>query len=157
MKISRSAIKRIKSLEVRGEITPDMVVDDAMDPESPLHKYFDWDVQSAARKHWRATARGLIKKVDVVLTTEEKVIRSVNYVRNPAKPKKEQGYISVEKASRDDDMAREILVEEFKRAGAALQKAQRLAEIFNCAEQVEEFARGINKLRKDVEEYRLNS
>jgi hypothetical protein len=46
--------KRIEDLTkmYQGEITADVLVDDARPVKSPLHKYFDWDNSTAAEK-WR--------------------------------------------------------------------------------------------------------
>jgi hypothetical protein len=38
---------------------------DAKKPSSPLHKYFDWDVERAAEKHWLQRASYLIRSVAV--------------------------------------------------------------------------------------------
>jgi hypothetical protein len=33
---------------IRGQISPEMVVEEARDPASPLHDYFTWDDEEAA-------------------------------------------------------------------------------------------------------------
>jgi hypothetical protein len=33
-----------------GVVTPDLVVDDARDPTSPLHEFFEWDDRDAAER-----------------------------------------------------------------------------------------------------------
>ena len=53
-----------------GRITPEQVLEDARDPESPLHNYFEWDVETAARQYWLDQARTLIRSVKIV-TREE--------------------------------------------------------------------------------------
>jgi len=48
-----------------GVITPTAVIEEATDPDSPLHDYFDWDNESAAYK-WRIDqARRLIREVRI--------------------------------------------------------------------------------------------
>lgn len=44
------------------------VILEARNPRSPLHSYYDWDIRSAARKHWVAQTRQLLSivYVDVV-------------------------------------------------------------------------------------------
>ena len=43
----------------QGRITPEMVVDAARDPNSPLHSAFTWDDAQAAHEHRLAQARVL--------------------------------------------------------------------------------------------------
>lgn len=144
---------RIRWLEEHnaGEITPEMVVNDAMVPDSPLHSEFNWDKDQAAWAHWLDTARSLIRSVKLVIHTDTKTIETVAYVRDPSKDKKEQGYLSVERLRTDEDSAREALLNEFKRAGSALKRAQRLAIAFNLESEVECMAKQLNKIRRNVE------
>lgn len=158
MELKKQVIEHINYLEqINGYITPDMLIADAKDPVSPLHNQFNWDVNEAAKAHWIETARKIIRSVKVIVTVDKKTIRTVAYVRDPSLSGSEQGYLSVEKVRNDKDKARDVLIDEFKRAGSALQRAQRLAMAFNIQDQVENMARNINKLRKDVEESTLNS
>lgn len=48
-----------------GQMIPQKVVDEAKRKQSPLHKFFEWDVQTAAEAHWLDTARSLIRIVRV--------------------------------------------------------------------------------------------
>ena len=47
-------------------VTPRVVVEEARDPESPLHQYFEWDDTIAAQKHREWQARSLISSVFIV-------------------------------------------------------------------------------------------
>lgn len=51
--------------EGKGELTPDAVVADARNPNSPLHSHFEWDNGKAAEQHRLAQARRLIRAVVV--------------------------------------------------------------------------------------------
>ena len=156
--MKQSVIDRIRHLEDKnGSITPETVVQDAMDPDSPLHDEFTWDLNEAAKAHWLDQARRLIRSVKVIITTETKTVTAVAYVRDPSKPKDEQGYLSVEKVRADKEVARDVLIDEFKRAGAALQRAQKLTIAFDIEEEVDAMAKGVYKLRRDVEEHVLHS
>ena len=55
-----------------GHITPEMVIEAARDKRHPLHSEFDWDVKSAAHKHWQNTARHIIRSVKIVYRVEHK-------------------------------------------------------------------------------------
>lgn len=158
MDAKKPVIAHLHFLEQKhGHLTPEMVVNDAMSPDSPLHGEFMWDKDTAAQAHWIEQARRLIRSVKIIITTETKVIKTVAYVRDPTKEGNEQGYLSVERIRGDKDIAREALVEEFKRAGSALQRAQRLAIAFGIEDQIEVMAKQIQQIRRDVEENRLDS
>lgn len=158
MKLKKIVEDRVRHLEkLNGYITPEIIVADAQDPDSPLHGEFCWDKTEAAHKYWLHQARKIISSVQITIITESKTVSTVAYTRDPTRPGNEQGYISVEKARNDEEISREILIDEFKRAGAALQRAQRLAIAFNMENEVDAMARKVNKLRKNVEEYSLHS
>lgn len=56
-------------LEAMPEITPEAIVDDASEPDSPLHQFFQWDDTEAARQ-WRLQEAGnLVRSVRVVVQT----------------------------------------------------------------------------------------
>lgn len=56
----------------KGELTPEDVLNDARNPNSPLHSYFEWDDSAAAEQHRLNQARGLIRAVVAVYVHEEK-------------------------------------------------------------------------------------
>jgi hypothetical protein len=110
-----------------GTLTPDIVVEDAKRPDSPLHDQFDWDVQKAAEEHWREVARQLIRNVRVVITNESRTIRAPYFVRDPECGVREQGYTSVVRVRDDAEIAREVVLAECGRVYAALIRAQSVA------------------------------
>lgn len=56
---TRKALLKLKRRD--GKIYPEDVVKAARDKGSPLHRYFTWDVQAAARARWLDEARELIR------------------------------------------------------------------------------------------------
>lgn len=50
-----------------GDLRPDIVVEEAADPGSPLHTYFEWDESEAARQYRLVQASGLIRRVKVTV------------------------------------------------------------------------------------------
>lgn len=121
-----------------GRITPDMVVDAARSPASPLHEHFTWDVREAAEERWRDQARALIRAVRVEVTTTEFAVRAPIFVRDPAAPETVQGYVSLGRLRTDEDLAREAVVAEFARAAAALTRAKAIAAALGLADEIEE-------------------
>ena len=140
-----------------GYLTPELVVEDAMNPDSPLHDQFTWDKEKAHYAYLLVEARQLIRSVKVIITTETKTVKCVGYIRDPSKDNSEQGYLSVETLRSDHDMARDALIQEFKRAGSALQRAQRLSIAFGIEEELDLLSKGIQKIRRDVEEKRIET
>lgn len=52
-------------------VTPDLVVEDARHPDSPLHDAFEWDDGVAAEKYRLWQARVLLNRLQVVVENEE--------------------------------------------------------------------------------------
>lgn len=68
----------------KGELTPQDVLDDARHDNSPLHAYFEWDDGAAAEAHRLAQARGLIRAVIAVYTSDDRpAVRQKMFVHIP--------------------------------------------------------------------------
>lgn len=126
--LTKEARARILSLEQDDRITAEAVVEDAKNPKSPLHSFFEWDVKKAAREHWLDTARELIRSVRVVIEHRTTVVRAVAYVRDPEAGPREQGYRSVSSLATEREMAEEALRYEARRAVAAIRRVKEVAE-----------------------------
>lgn len=143
------ARQRIMELaeENGGRIEPDQVIAEARKRNSPLHSYFDWDVERAAWENWRNVARDLIRSVHIERVVHEKTVRSVAYIRDPSKHSSEQGYVSVEILRDDKINARHALETEFDRAEAALRRALEVAKALELERDVEGLLRRIGLVR----------
>lgn len=134
-----------------GILRPDDVVADAKSKSSPLHAFFEWDVRKAAAKHWIEQARELITSIRVVVTTENKRINSVYYVRDPSQPSHLQGYTNIHRLRSSSDAAREAIIEEFRAAGDRLRRARELAVVLGAEAEVERLIQGVVGLRQRFE------
>lgn len=56
----------------KGELTPEDVVGDARNDNSPLHSFFEWDDGEAAEQFRLQQARGLIRSVVAIYTDGER-------------------------------------------------------------------------------------
>lgn len=56
----------------KGELTPEDVLDDARNPNSPLHSFFEWSDTEAARQYRLKQARGLIRAVVAIYVSDDK-------------------------------------------------------------------------------------
>ncbi len=137
----------------KGELTPQRVVKAAADPESPLHKAFDWDDTKAGRK-WRIhQARQLIKSIRVVIETSEQTFKVPEYIRNPDKPAKKSGYIRTVTIATEETRAREALIAEFARAGSILTRARQFAKFFGMVADIDRLIDDVTTLRSKAEEH----
>lgn len=149
----REAIKlRLSEIEAAhgGRLTPDAVIDDARDPDSPLHDQFEWDIDKAARRHWIERARDLITSVRVVQRVEKQMVSTVFYVRDPSAASDEQGYVSLQTLRSESDLAREAIHAEFLRARAVLHRARTLAAVLDLAGEVTELAERVDAVIERV-------
>jgi hypothetical protein len=150
-KDQREAVRvRLGELELSngGRLTPSMVVQDAKDPASPLHDYFQWDERKAAEAYWLEQARDLITSVRVVMTTDQRSVDVVYYVRDPSAQTDEQGYVSVPTLRSESEMAREALVSEFTHVADRLRRARQLAEVLGAADDVDALLTDVVGLRR---------
>ena len=130
-----------------GNLTIDMVVDDALQESSPLHIYggFQWNVNLAAREHWRDHARELIRTYKVRFTTTTSQVQAVGYVHNPRSI--EQGYIATTEARHDPQLTREILREEAKACLGHVARLRDLAKVFGLEADVQHAMAAIQRLQ----------
>jgi len=105
----REALDRIAKDDEDGLIQPEAVVEAARDPESPLHKFFPWDVERAAQLHWLACARHLIARYTVIRVDEGP--KFVNVILRKGTPGARRGYVSTERAVADPDLYEQIVGE----------------------------------------------
>lgn len=70
--------------KMKGELTPQDVVSDARNPNSPLHSFFEWDDSEAAEQYRLGQARGLIRAVVAVYVSDAKpAVRHKMFVHIP--------------------------------------------------------------------------
>ncbi|WP_103173783.1 hypothetical protein [Paracoccus sp. SY] len=68
----------------KGELTPKDVLDDARNPNSPLHSFFEWSDSEAAEQYRLQQARGLIRAVVAVYVSDDRpAVRAKAYVHIP--------------------------------------------------------------------------
>ncbi len=140
-----------------GRLTADIVVAAAKKKNSPLHAYFEqrgaWDQAEAQKRYCVVIARELIRSVRIEVTTTEYSVRAPAFVRDPSAAPR-QGYTSMQNLRNDADLAREVLVEEFARAGAALARAKAVAAAVGMSNEVEELRVNLGALSERVSAHR---
>lgn len=134
-----------------GRLTPNVVLEEAKDRDSVLHNLFEWDDTLAAHQHRIYQARQIITSVRVVITTENRRISTVYYVRDPEAEPTEQGYVSIDRLKTDKDLAKESIVMEFSRASSYLQRAKAHAQALNMNDEIDELIEDINEFKRRLE------
>lgn len=92
--------------ETTKKITPRELVESAKNPTSPLHQYFDWDVESAAYKHWLSTARQIMASVMVIYESNEEPIRAYYRVISESG---DGSYVALPTVLTEEDYLRQII------------------------------------------------
>ena len=65
--VGRALARLVKA---HGEVTPEIVLDEASKDTSPLHSYFDWDDKTAAVAYRIEQAKHLIRSIKVVVEAD---------------------------------------------------------------------------------------
>ncbi len=101
-----------------------------------MHDRFTWDDGEAAAKHRENEARVLIRSIKVEIRTERFSLDAPMFVHDPALSR-QQGYISSGALRNDEDLARDAVIAEFKRASSALQRAKAVAMILGLSDEID--------------------
>lgn len=92
-----------------GSITPEVVVSDASNPESPLHENFEWD-NTVAADSWRThTARNLIGSLIVVKVGEQQVSGTVRAFYSVRDEDNKGVYVPIVNIMENDELRRRTL------------------------------------------------
>lgn len=130
-------LERIRQ-ENGGLLQPQVVVNEAQNPESPLHSYFDWDDSEAACKWRLEQARRLIRvAVTIIHPDQTEPIRT--YVSLLDDRMTRAGYRSTVEVLNDKER-RDAMLQQALRELAAFRKKyavlSELAEVFAAADAV---------------------
>jgi len=153
---SPAVVTALRELESLGRFTADEIVKAARNEDSPLHEYFEWDDGKAAHAHRLYQARGLIRRLWIVVTVHTVEHKVPHYVRDQKCAKHEQGYVSHEQLRSEPANALALIRYEFTRAIECLTRAAKLAitldvrhaELLKIAERVAEIAEQVEAQAK---------
>ena len=122
--------------EENGGLRPEDVVEDAADPKSPTHDWFEWDDTEAARLHRITQARYLLRSINVVVKVndEPQVTRLFYNVMV-----QQRVYVTVGEVQREEDMRRQVLEQALKALDSWRRKYALYQELFPIIEAVGEF------------------
>ena len=152
-KADRTAIDlRVNQLasDNNGEITPDMIWQEAQNPASVFRKYtaFEWNKTKAWNKHNLQVARNLIASVVIKVTVNKVIVKIPQFTRDPSLPEDTQGYMDVQQVHKlnQTDIAKKIISQELGRTRQALDRAQGYASYFEMEADIKKLTASIQKL-----------
>lgn len=146
----RAAIhSELKQLADESRLTPQAVVEQARNPTSILHAFFQWDDQKAAQQHRLDQARRLISSFEIVVISHRKEYRVQEFVEDPRK-ERQQGYVAITSIVDDKQVARNFIERELAVAATYVEKCTTYAELVGLRKQVEGLRQDIEGLRADV-------
>ena len=135
-----------------GVLRPSDVVEDARQPDSPLHELFNWDTDEAAYEHWMHTARKIIATVKVNITTDTIVLKAPAYVRDPRLHGREQGYLETIKLRTEHEIAKEVLAGEVQNVISALRRARNVAAALDMESEIDRLMEEFLDMRMRLKE-----
>lgn len=147
----------LTQLEKQGRLTPDHAIEEARNPESPLHNEFTWDLQAAAMITWRSQARALISHFQINVVVHHKEYRIQEFVEAPGKAGREQGYIAFTRIKDKKQLAREFFDRELGIAASYVAKTKDYAHVLGLDSRVEKVVGDIASLRKDAQRRTVSS
>ena len=150
VRLNEAHVAYIVSLEHAGKTSAEAVLADARRPESPIHELYDWDVAKAAHAHWLDRTRQILGLVRIIEHTETTTIRLPRYVKDPAVPTNEPGYVSLEALRIDPVLARRALIAELERVTSALRRARNLSVGLGLEGDCDELLAAVSGLRSVV-------
>lgn len=125
LEAARKEYQRLAA-ENGGRASAQELVDVAADPANPAHPAFEWDNEIAGNQ-WRVEqARRIIRSIRVVADIRSP-ISVIAFVRDPEAKDEAQGYVATTVLRVDHDLSRRALVDEVRRAVAAMERAREVA------------------------------
>lgn len=108
-----------------GELTPQIVVDEARPKGAPLHDRFEWDDSVAGEKYRLVQAAQIIRAVRIEYVApgseEKKFIRAFSSLHEASEDGTDQGYAPTEEVL-ENPLTRKILLRNMERDIAVLKK-----------------------------------
>jgi hypothetical protein len=146
--------------EYNGEVTPDVLLEDAKGIDSPLHNWFEWDDTNAARAYRRQQAYYLLRSIHVVVQVndEEMTTRAFHHVTiQETEPERDEGdgmhqeaevlepesrrvYVSIQRIVTDADLRQQIIEDAMHQLQSWRRRYQQyteLAQIFGAIDAIQ--------------------
>ena len=97
-------------------------------------------------------ARVLLRSCHVNYTVNVHNIKVPAYVRDPDADSMEQGYTEVARVRKEEDIARQVLVDEYARARSMLVRARHLAKYFDMEPDMDALIETLGLMQQRIED-----
>jgi hypothetical protein len=98
----------------RGELTPEVLLEEARPVNAPAHKFFDWDKDQNAKRWLLHQAHRLIQQVEITYTKADGKVTRVREFHAVKQDNNRYVYESVDDL-RQDPISREIVLRDMER------------------------------------------
>jgi hypothetical protein len=125
--------------ETFGEaVTPELILDDARDEDSPYHGEFTWDDIKAAHAHRMQEARKLLGSIHVVVKTKKGNVQTRAFVNVAVAvdsdfegddPKMQRVYLNINTVKKDADLMSQVIREEIVRLEGVKRRLSAYADL----------------------------
>ncbi len=140
--ISNAAERELVGIMKEHGNNPNIVVDKAKAADNPLHKYFEWNVEKAARAHNLEIARAMIRTVRIVKEcTDRGVVRIVSIPKFVSDPSDRGNYRTVESVIGRTRIERDVVTDTLNEIASAkghLERALAIGLALGCADDIRE-------------------
>ena len=140
---------RILELEQRhpeGVATPEAIIEDARKKNSPLHRYYEWDVDVAFEQYLLDRTRQIVTAIRYTVHYNQQTVK-VRGFENIVTREGVRGYKSVESIKSDDFYRKQTIEEALATIARFEQKYRDLMEFFGLASR-------LSTIRNKIEEGR---
>lgn len=124
--------RRFVELADNGEVTPAQIVADARKPSSPIHRFFEWDIQTAAEKYWLQQAGALIRSVAIEITYADGS-RERTRAFHSVEVDDERGYAPMTRVFSDAALTKQVLSSALRELDGWSQRYSRYQQLGSAA------------------------
>lgn len=152
--ISKAVAEELRRLEKKsrdGILRPTFVFKNARDPQSPIHRYFTWNVEEAARKRNLDEARKLINYYKFKITVENCEVKIPVYVHHHVRLRGVEGYENIETIKKGPESDKKsLLLYDIKQIESAILQARAMAIYLGLEKYVNDLLRSICTFQKKL-------
>lgn len=154
MKNKEQIRKSLLALADAGKLTPEEVIRLARSPESILHPLFEWDDSVAARKYRVDQARTLISSFEISVTINRVELRVQEFVRDPSRGDKEQGYRPISSIKSESEEAIEFVIKELSVAKTYVDRTERFAQMLGLQKDTRALSNRLSEIADSLSQKR---
>lgn len=139
----------LERLERAGRLTPENVIEEATDENSPLHDHFTWNDKLAGEKLRLIEARTLIRRVKIEVVHRDMPLDVIRFVVDPAEPGNYRDIMHIRHS--EEDVARRIMMAEMEKVARAAKRARNVAAVLGSITDIEEIIRITTTVQRRID------